>query len=68
MDSMKKTKKIGKSKESKRKPKEINENQLQMKGNQWEINEKQQFSIDFLVFSFFFMESLKKQIFPWKTN
>ena len=50
MDSMKKTKKIAKSKESKRKPKEINENQLEMKGNQWELNEIQQFSFDFLIF------------------
>ena len=64
MDSKKKLKKIWKSKESKRKPKEINENQLEMKGNQWEINEKQEFSIDFPIFWFFFIESSKKQLFP----
>ena len=34
MDSIEKTKRIKKLKESKRKPKEINENQLEMKGNQ----------------------------------
>ena len=46
--------KIGKSKESKRKPKEINENHWEMKGNQWEINEQQQFSMVFRIFLFFY--------------
>ena len=48
-----KNKKIEKSKESKRKPKEINEYQWEMKGNQWEINEKHLFSNAFPIFYFF---------------
>ena len=68
MDSMKIMKKKlenqRKARQNQRKSMKINEYQWEMKGNQWEINEKQKFSIDFRIFFIFFMESVKKQLFP----